>query len=92
MTRAQKPRDVGVAGLPDLLASADGDCDTSFLNPTTSRSQAASEATPRRAGGTVYLLRLQVRPDVDDIRALRWLLKKLLRQNGFRCVTVRRET
>ena len=44
--------------------------------------------TPKRPR---YVLTLQARPGVDPIRALRWLLKRLLRQYGFRCVDIRQE-
>ena len=30
-------------------------------------------------------------PGVDAIRALRWVLKGLLRQHGMRCVSLREE-
>jgi hypothetical protein len=30
-------------------------------------------------------------PGVDEIRALRWVLKRLLRQFGFRCTDIRKE-
>jgi hypothetical protein len=86
MLRTQKPCDVGVAGLPDL-SSADGGCDTSVLSSTAVSLQATSAAAPRRVYKPVYLLRLQARSDVDDIRALRWALKKLLRL-GLRCVSI----
>jgi hypothetical protein len=34
---------------------------------------------------------LQPLPGVDDIRALRGVLKGLLRQHGMRCISVREE-
>jgi hypothetical protein len=41
---------------------------------------------------TVYLLRIQrTRPSGDE-RDLRWLLKRLLRTYGFRCVAIEKET
>jgi hypothetical protein len=77
----------GGATLPENLpASADGDCGTSFLKPTATKLQAASAATPRCVR-PIYLLRLQVQPDIDDIRALRWALKKL-RRLGLRCISI----
>lgn len=39
--------------------------------------------------GRTFLLKLRsLRPDDQAIRDLRWVLKKLLRQWGFRCVSV----
>jgi len=36
--------------------------------------------------GRVYVLRLRAPPQLDDpTRHLRWILKRLLRQHGFRC-------
>jgi hypothetical protein len=34
---------------------------------------------------------LQPLPGVDGIRALRWVLKGLLRQHGMKCISVREE-
>jgi hypothetical protein len=39
----------------------------------------------------VYVLRLTPLPGVDPVRALRWLLKGLLRQAGMRCLEAREE-
>jgi hypothetical protein len=39
-----------------------------------------------------FLLVLQPLPRVDPIRALRWALKRLLRDHGLRCVSVREES
>ena len=36
-----------------------------------------------------FVLTLQPLPGVDGIRALRWVLKGLLRQHGMRCVNIR---
>jgi hypothetical protein len=33
-----------------------------------------------------FILRIEGKPGADNIRALRWLLKSLLRLHGFRCV------
>ena len=39
--------------------------------------------------GRVFLLRLRsLRPGDQAIRDLRWILKKLLRQWGFRCLSI----
>jgi hypothetical protein len=35
---------------------------------------------------------LESLPGVDGIRALRWVLKELLRQYGMKCINVREET
>jgi hypothetical protein len=37
------------------------------------------------------MLRLQALPGRDPIRALRWLLKRALRQHGLRCLEAREE-
>jgi len=37
---------------------------------------------------TRYVLVLQPEPGVDAIRALRWVLKSLLRRWGLRCVSI----
>jgi hypothetical protein len=39
----------------------------------------------------IYLLRIQRIQPGNDERDLRWLLKKLLRQFGFRCVAIEKE-
>ena len=36
-----------------------------------------------------YVLVLQPEPGVDPIRALRWILKRSLRQFGMKCVDIR---
>jgi len=36
-----------------------------------------------------YVLVLQPEPGVDAIRALRWILKRSLRQFGMKCVDIR---
>jgi hypothetical protein len=36
----------------------------------------------------IYLLKLQAAPGSEGIRALRWLLKVLLRKYGLRCISV----
>jgi hypothetical protein len=41
---------------------------------------------------TVYLLRLTALPNVDEIKALRWTLKGLLRRCGLRCISIEAET
>jgi hypothetical protein len=38
-----------------------------------------------------YVLVLQPLPGVDTIRALRWVLKGLLRRHGMRCVDMHEE-
>jgi hypothetical protein len=35
-----------------------------------------------------FLLRLVPRPGVDAIKALRWVLKRLLRQHGLKCIGI----
>jgi hypothetical protein len=40
----------------------------------------------------VYVLRLRARPGVDAVRELRWILKRLLRSHGFRCLSATEET
>jgi hypothetical protein len=39
-----------------------------------------------------FALRIEALPDTDPIRSLRWLLKTLLRQCGFRCVSISQES
>jgi hypothetical protein len=39
-----------------------------------------------------YVLVLEPLPNVDAIRALRWILKRVLRQFGMRCVDLHKET
>jgi hypothetical protein len=36
----------------------------------------------------IYLLKLQAAPGGEGIRALRWLLKSLLRRFGLRCISI----
>lgn len=48
-----------------------------------------AQAQAEIAGTATFVLRLQARPGVASIRALRWLLKVLARQHGFRCIDVR---
>ncbi|MDA9424022.1 hypothetical protein [Bradyrhizobium sp. CCBAU 53380] len=38
-----------------------------------------------------YVLRLQPLPGANPIRALRWVLKRLLRQYGLRCIDIRED-
>jgi hypothetical protein len=45
-----------------------------------------AEPTPR---GPIFVLRIEGRPGGDGIRALRLLLKTLLRRYGFRAVDLR---
>jgi hypothetical protein len=40
---------------------------------------------------TRYVLVLQPEPGVDAVRALRWVLKRLLRQWGLHCVDIHEE-
>jgi hypothetical protein len=37
---------------------------------------------------STFVLKIEGRPGAAGIRALRWLLKTLLRRHGFRCVEV----
>jgi hypothetical protein len=39
-----------------------------------------------------FVMTLEPLPGVDGIRALRWVLKGLLRQHGMRCVSLREES
>lgn len=39
----------------------------------------------------VFKLLVRAEPRVDEIRALRWLLKTMLRGYGIRCLSVTRE-
>lgn len=39
----------------------------------------------------IFVLRIRALPGVDAIRALRFVLKSLLRRYGFRCLDVRAE-
>jgi hypothetical protein len=48
-------------------------------------------AAPNKPAAPRYVLTLQAQPGIDAIRALRWILKKLLRQYGFKCVDIREE-
>ena len=42
--------------------------------------------------GRTFLLKLQsLRPDDETTRNLRWVLKKVLRQWGFRCIDLTEE-
>jgi hypothetical protein len=43
---------------------------------------------PRRRPSTVFVIKLRVRPGADDIRSLRWILKRLLRGYWLRCVSI----
>jgi hypothetical protein len=36
----------------------------------------------------VYIIAVTPRPGVDDIRALRWALKAMLRRFGLRCLSI----
>jgi hypothetical protein len=40
------------------------------------------------ATGPSYMLTLRPLPGVDAIRALRWILKSVLRQHGMRCTSI----
>lgn len=42
----------------------------------------------RRAEGQMFMVTLRAAPQVDGIRAIRWLLKTALRRFGLRCVDV----
>lgn len=39
----------------------------------------------------IWKLSLRAEPGINPIRALRWILKSVLRQHGMRCVDIRRE-
>ena len=47
-----------------------------------------TDAAKRPEAGPILVLKLQARPGVASVRALRWLLKTLGRQHGFRCLSV----
>jgi hypothetical protein len=51
----------------------------------------APSAPARAAERPVYQLSVRGEPGVDEIRALRWMLKNMLRSWGLRCVHIRRE-
>jgi hypothetical protein len=51
-----------------------------------------AESAARKNGRPVYLLRIQRIQPGDGERDLRWILKKLLRQFGFRCLAAHKET
>ena len=36
----------------------------------------------------IYIMRLQAEPGIDAPRALRWLLKAMLRQYRLRCISL----
>jgi hypothetical protein len=38
-----------------------------------------------------FVLTLVALPGVDAIKALRWVLKRLLRQHGLKCISLREE-
>jgi hypothetical protein len=42
-------------------------------------------------GASLFVMKLRPLPGVDPIRALRWVLKGLLRQHGMRCIDLREE-
>jgi|GEM_PF-6551884 len=46
---------------------------------------------PSAADRPVYKLSVRGEPGVDEIRALRWLLKSMLRRFGLRCIDIRRD-
>jgi hypothetical protein len=39
----------------------------------------------------VFVLRIEGRPGVDNIKSLRWVLKRLLRRYGLKCLDVKEE-
>jgi hypothetical protein len=88
MLKMKRSRE-GIAASPNKMLAANARCGGGdlFIDPTPPDLQAAITVTARRAPKPVYLLRLQPKPDIDDIRALRWALKKLLRL-GFRCLAI----
>jgi|SRR6516165_2188301 hypothetical protein len=93
MTTIKKKGRVGSATLPEnLLAVADGVHGEPFLNPTATKLQAASAATPRRAHierGPVYWVCLQAQPGINALHGLRGLLKIARRRFGLRCIDAR---
>jgi hypothetical protein len=55
------------------------------------RNRRAARAAPRPQLGQVFVLRLQSRRSDDGIRALRSILKTLLRAHAWRCLSVEPE-
>lgn len=49
------------------------------------------EPPVKAADRPVYKLSVRAEPGVDEVRALRWLLKSMLRRFGMRCLDIRRE-
>jgi hypothetical protein len=50
-----------------------------------------TDVPPPAADRPVYKLLVRAEPGVDGVRALRWLLKGMLRRFGLRCLDIRRE-
>jgi hypothetical protein len=53
-----------------------------------------SDARPARVGAAerpLYKLSMRLEPGFNEVRSLRWLLKGMLRQLGWRCVDIHRE-
>jgi hypothetical protein len=55
------------------------------------RGRCGSIAMTDRKQRPVYLLRIQQTKSDDDVRLLRWALKRMLRQLGWRALSVERE-
>jgi hypothetical protein len=45
----------------------------------------------KKGPATKFVVTLVPQPGIDAIRALRWALKRLLRQYGLRCVSIREQ-
>jgi hypothetical protein len=54
-----------------------------------SKNAAESTRHPATTQAPRFVLELEARPGASGIRALRWLLKSLARQHGFRCLDAR---
>jgi hypothetical protein len=39
----------------------------------------------------IYVLRIRAEPHAEQVRALRWLLKSMLRQCGWKCLSIDEE-
>ena len=46
---------------------------------------------PKAVERPVYKLSVRGEPGIDEVKALRFLLKSMLRRFGLRCVSIRRE-
>lgn len=82
----------GVEGVHSSRNSNDLRCQLAVTARADNKSifrRLSTERTEPR--GSVFVLTLQARPGVAGVRALKWLLKVLSRQHGFRCLDVRED-